>query len=142
MRMSLEENKDLVRRFYEAISAAGDLGVLDDVCSPTYAHRVGDEPHTLTWLRDIVRQFHTGFPDVRFAVEELIAEGDKVCARWTLRGTHLGEFQGNPATGQSIVVEDCFNIFRVAEGKLAEDRVHWGCQYHQIFAQIGGVPPQ
>ena len=41
--MSLEENKTLVRRFYEAISYDGDLAVLDDICVPTYAHRIGGE---------------------------------------------------------------------------------------------------
>jgi predicted ester cyclase len=140
--MSLDENKALVRRFYEAISADGDLTVLDDVCSTTYAHVVSGEPHPVDWLKDIVLQFHAGFPDVRFAVEDLIAEVGKVWARWTLRGTHLGEFQGNPPTRKAILIEDCFNIFRVADGELAEDSVHWGCEYRQIFAQIGGVPPQ
>ena len=89
--MSLAANKALVRHFYEAISADGDLAVLDDLRSTTYAHRVGGEPHTLAWLKDIVlQQVRAGIPDARYAVKVLISEGDKVWARWSLRVTHLG----------------------------------------------------
>jgi hypothetical protein len=52
--MSLEENKQLVRRFFEAINYDGNLSVLDDVCTAGYIHRVGGEEQSLTWLKDIV----------------------------------------------------------------------------------------
>jgi predicted ester cyclase len=88
----------------------------------------GGGPHSLAWFKDVVRQVRAGFPDVRFASEDLIAEGDTVWARWTLQGTHLGEFLGDPPTGKAICVEDCFNSLRVADGRLADDTPPWGCQ--------------
>jgi predicted ester cyclase len=141
--MSRDENKALVRRFFEALSYDGNLAVLDDLCGPTYTHRIGGESHSLTWLKDIVsHQFRAGFPDIGWAVEDLIAEGDKVWARSSLRGTHLGTFQANPPTGKIIRIEDCINIFLVANGRLVEDEVLWRRGFLEIFEQIGGVPPQ
>jgi len=106
--------------------------------------RVGQrgEPHSLAWVKDIVLEFRAGFPDVRFAIEDLAAEGDKVWVRWTLHGTHQGDFMGNPPTGKVIRVEDNFNILRVANGRLVEDDVLWQCGFLEIFEQIGGVPPR
>jgi steroid delta-isomerase-like uncharacterized protein len=65
--------------------------------------------------------FTTGFPDARIAIESCVADGDTVATRWTLTGTHRGEFQGIPATGREVTFSGIeFN--RVAAGKLAE---HW-----------------
>ena len=101
--MSLDGNKELVRRFYKAVSHDGNLAALDELCTSDYVHRPGSELRSLDWLKEVVMSFHKAFPDVRYAVEELIAEGDKVCVRWTLHGTHLGEFQGNPPTGRKKI---------------------------------------
>jgi steroid delta-isomerase-like uncharacterized protein len=59
------------------------------------------------------------FSDIQITIEDLFAEGDKVAARQTLRGTHSGEFQGIPATGKTATVTGIF-IFRLAGGKIVE----------------------
>jgi predicted ester cyclase len=62
------------------------------------------------------------FPDLHFTIEDMFAEGDKVATRWTIRGTHRGEFMGLPPTGNQVTWSG-INITRVVEGKLVEDWV-------------------
>jgi predicted ester cyclase len=127
-----------VRRFCEAVSHDGDLAALDELCGPEF-HHLNDD---LARLKDSMVQVRAGFPNLRFAVEDLIAEGDRVWLRWTLHGTHLGEFLGTPPTGKAIYLDDLFDIFRVANGKLVEVTPHWGCQYVKLFEQIGAALPE
>ena len=135
--MSLEENKALVRRYCTALSYDGDLAALDDLCGPEFTEGADD----LARVKARMSRFSTGFPDARFVVEDLIAEGDTVWLRWSLHGTHLGELLGMAPTGKAIHLDDLFNIFRVANGKLVEATPHWGCQYVKLFEQIGATPP-
>jgi predicted ester cyclase len=62
------------------------------------------------------------FPDRRFIVEDMIGEGDKVSARFTMRGTHKGEFRGIAPSGTELTMTG-IDMIRISEGKLVEDRV-------------------
>ena len=68
---------------------------------------------------DINFVVHLGFPDQTLTIEDLIADEDRVAARLTAVGTHLGEFRGIPATGRRITTET-FDFVRVADEKIAE----------------------
>ncbi len=86
-----------------------------------------------------------GFPDIQhtifqrkgFANEDIIAEGDKVVYRTTLKGTHTGEFMGIPPTGKSVVIND-FNLLRIAEGKIVES--WYDCNLLAVMRQLGLMP--
>lgn len=67
---------------------------------------------------------NSAFSDLNYNIEDIIAEGDKVCWRWVLRGKDTGVFQGMPATGKSIAITG-MSIVRLAEGRFVE---HWGEQ--------------
>jgi steroid delta-isomerase-like uncharacterized protein len=83
-------------------------------------------------------QYLNAFPDVKATVEDLMADGDKVVARVSYRGTHQGAFRGIPPTGKQIAVTG-INIFRIANGKLVE---HWGLTDRlAVLQQLGVVPP-
>ena len=62
------------------------------------------------------------FPDRRFVVEEMFAEGDKVSARFTMRGTHKGELRGIAPSGRKVTMIG-IDMIRLEEGKMVEDRV-------------------
>lgn len=80
--------------------------------------------------------FLAGFPDAHFTVEDVIAEGDKVVIKTTLRGTHQGPFAGVPASGNRIEIGGC-DVFRIRDGKIAEG---WTlCDSGTLFMQIGAV---
>jgi steroid delta-isomerase-like uncharacterized protein len=78
-----------------------------------------------------------GFPDIQWTLEELIAEGDKVAARFTMRGTHNGPFFGVPPTGKKIAVK-AMNFYRITNGKIVEE--HGQPDLLGLLQQIGAAP--
>lgn len=121
--MSTETNKTIVRRLLDAINTdneAAFLAVLEPAVLDHYS-LPGLPPGREGWNmnRKILR---AAFPDACWHEEDLFAEGDRVVGRYTLRGTHQGDFLGIPATGNSITVSN-IHILRIADGKIVE---HWG----------------
>ena len=132
-----EENKDLVRGWNRIFE--GDFAVAEDIIDEDCVYHNGP-PGILSGpegVKEWAIMFRNGFPDMRVAEEDYLAEGDKVVGRFMAQGTHQGEFMGVPATGNAISIAG-INIFRVAEGKIVE---HW-VQYDAmgLMQQIGGVP--
>ena len=120
-----EENKAIARRVYEIIST-GDFdraGEIVDSDAPDNELLPGDPPARLieTFL-DTFTEAREAFPDLSVAVEDVMAEGDQVAARVTMRGTHRGEFQGILPTGKRVEVK-AIDMFRISDGKIVE---HWG----------------
>lgn len=77
------------------------------------------------------------FPDVHATIDDLLSDGDKVVERTTARGTHRGEFNGVPATGNPVVWTE-IHIHRMTEGKIAE---LWSeIDFLSIFMQVGAMP--
>jgi len=116
--MSLEKNKVVVRKMFEAFNKR-NLALLDELIAPDYV----DQLHQLRGLDD-VKQFLTtlikGFPDLLMTIEDIIAEGDKVWVRVKVAGTNTGEFRGEPPSGKKYIYTDVHN-FRIVEGKIIED---------------------
>jgi len=136
--MSVEENKVLARRFYEELNKR-NLGVLDELCAANYVdhHPGGVEIHGPEELRQMMTGFFTAFPDLRFTVEDLIAEGDKVVARWTSQWTHRGDLQGIAPTGKEGATTG-IAILRIVGGKLVEE---WAqMDMLGMMQQIGAIP--
>ena len=106
--MLLETNKTVARRLLEEVWNKGNLAVLNEIIAQDHVSR---GPGTLPELpagpdgtKQLVTVYRNAFPDVRFTIDEQIAEGDQVVTRWTADGTHKGELQGIPATGKSSTV--------------------------------------
>ncbi len=121
------DNKALITRFHDAMNA-GDAELrskaIDEFVEPDVLIRT-PLPVDATGaeaLKEVFRRLHRAFPDLHIAMEDLIAEGDKVVARNTVTGTHQGEYMGLPPTGKSITYREIF-IFRVVNGRIAET---WG----------------
>jgi len=116
--MSLEENKAIIRRLFEAFNKR-NLASLDELI----AHDYVDYTNQLRGLGD-VKQFLTmlikGFPDLLMTIEDIIAEGDRVWVRIKVTGTNTGEFRGEAPTGRKFIYTDVHN-FRIVNGKIIED---------------------
>ncbi|MCD9017350.1 ester cyclase [Parachryseolinea silvisoli] len=85
----------------------------------------------------IISMMRSGFPDIQWTLEDLITEGDKVATRFTMRGTHNGEFLGVPATGKVIAVQ-AINFYLLVNEQIIEE-------YGQpdmlgLLRQIGAIP--
>jgi hypothetical protein len=104
-----EQNKDLVRRYYDQVINGRDLDAV--------AEFFADERVVAGVQRGCFAYFQS-FPDMHVALDELIAEGDSVFLRSTMTGTHDGEYKGIPATGRHIAAESA-EVFRIADGKFA-----------------------
>ena len=100
--MSLEENKALFRRWFEDVVNANDYAVVEELLAPGYvAHFPGaPEPIDRDGHKGMVEMFAAAFPDWQEAIQDVIAEDDRVVLRVTAGGTHEGEFQGIPPTGE------------------------------------------
>ncbi len=116
---SPEANKAIIRRFYEEILTKGDLAVADELCAPDYAGHFlpPTVPPGIEGLKQLLTMYRTAFPDLRFTIEDLIAQGDKVVARATTRGTNQGTFLGSAPTGKQVAVTG-IDMFRLVDGKV------------------------
>lgn len=85
----------------------------------------------------ILAMMRGGFPDIQWTLEETISEGDRVAARFTMRGTHNGTFLGMPATGRQFKVQ-AINLYRWSDGKIVEE--HGQPDLFGLMQQIGAVP--
>lgn len=133
-----EANKDVVRRIQEAYSG-GDLDALDELVAPDIVSHDAPPgaPAGLEGAKMGHRMLTAAFPDYHITLEELVAEGDRVVQRFTVSGTHKGEFMGFPPSGKGFTIPG-YSEYRIAGGRAVE---HWGVQdLMGCFIQLGLVP--
>jgi predicted ester cyclase len=135
----LERNKTLVRRLMGDDISRGDEATADAIIHPDFFDHTNPPgmQHGLEGHKAIVRLFRSVFPDPEWQIDDLIAEGDKVVARTTMRGTHLGAFFGIPPTGRNVEMNGV-HVMRIADGKIIE---HWGSNDDLgLMRQLGAIP--
>jgi steroid delta-isomerase-like uncharacterized protein len=121
-----EQNKAIVNRAWEA-SSKGDFETLKELGTSEYVWYLpsnSTKPISREEAIEKAKRLHSAFPDINFSIEELIAVGDKVICRYIMRGTHQGEFQGIPATGNMVEISGIM-ISRIENGKIVEEREDW-----------------
>jgi steroid delta-isomerase-like uncharacterized protein len=136
--MSTEDNKAVYRRCIEAMNKQDLAGCLEFFARDYVWH--GAPPGTApgpAGIKQINTAFWTAFPDLHFAVDDLIAEGDKVVWRVTMRGTHQGEFMGMPPTGKHVSFT-AIGIDRINDGKFVETWVNEDDL--GLLQQLGVIP--
>ena len=103
--MSTEDNKALVRRFYEEVFNQRNLALVDHLFTTNHVfHNPPTTLHGTEEFKQLLSVYITAFPDAHFTVEDEIAEGERVVIRWTVTGTHKGELQGIAPTGKHVTV--------------------------------------
>ncbi len=120
--MSIEENKKLVRRFYEELWNKGNYDIAYDLVADNYVRhdlRPGNPPGGPAGQARVAQDFRAAFPDLEFHLDLLIAEADMVAARWTMRGTNTGPWGNVAPTGRKAEFSGV-NLFRITDGKIAE----------------------
>jgi steroid delta-isomerase-like uncharacterized protein len=134
--VGLEENKDLVRAVFAPLQTI--IATHDELYGPDWVGRFpGMPPLDAEGHRQYSEAMIAAFPDIERSIEDLVAEGDKVVARWTARGTHTGDFQGLPPTGK-VATSSGITIFRIADGRIVEE---WSeSDMLGLLQQIGAIP--
>jgi steroid delta-isomerase-like uncharacterized protein len=134
-----EVNKLTMQRFVEFINTASET-LAEELISPSAIFHVPGSPEPMrgpAGYLAVIGMMRGGFPDIQWSLEEMVAEGDKVAARFIMRGTHQGAFFGVPPTGKKIAVQ-AMNIYRLANGKFVEERGQ--PDMLGLLQQIGAVP--
>jgi steroid delta-isomerase-like uncharacterized protein len=121
--MSIEENKQIVRRYQEIYNSNNLDDLLEVVSENLLTPKImAGIPSGIEGAKAAHRIMLAGFPDYQTSIDDLFAEGDKVVARITMSGTNTGSFMGIPATGKRVEFSGIY-IARIAKGKIVE---HWG----------------
>jgi len=144
--MSKEErNKTLARRYYAELMSGGDLSFVDKYMAPEFefSNPTHVDPYKGQEFKNLVTMLRGAFPDVKFTVEHLLAQGDTVVGHWTARGTHTGKpletLKGDiPAKGNPFVIDGMSWLRFNDEGKFVEARINEDTL--GLLLQIGAIP--
>jgi steroid delta-isomerase-like uncharacterized protein len=144
--VSAAESKAIARRFIEELWNARRLELAAELFAPdavTHQLRSGapdvSAPRTPDMIKRHINEWLAAFPDLRFTIEQMIAEADTVVTRCTMSGTHTGPWLGVAPTGQQVSVRMIVTQ-RIAAGRIAEDWVL--VESLGLFQQLGLVPPR
>ncbi len=140
--MSVQDNKAVVHNFIEEVWHEGNLDSIDKYIAPDYIRHTshtregGREVRGLDGARQSIAALRTSFPDIHFTSEDVLVDEDKVVVRWTVSGTHRGEFMGVSPTGKHVSWTG-INIYRIADGKIVE---RWANEDGvSLLQQLGAV---
>lgn len=136
--MSTEENKIIVRKFFEEGPSKGNLNIANELLSPDFALHVPlPAPPGIEGINEVITTCRAAFEHLNVTIEDMIAEGNKVAVRFTAHGVHKGDFMGLQATGKPITMTG-IEVFRIKDGKIAE---LWGeANLLGLMQQFGIIP--
>lgn len=136
--MTERSNKHIMERFTQEFLTTGDAALAEEFISPDIVlHFAGQELRGRNTYLGVVVANGDVFADLLWTVEDMVAEGDTVAVRYTMAGTHRGEFAGVPATDRAVVAQS-MAFYRLADGKIVEERAQ--LDMLGILQQIGGIP--
>lgn len=138
--MQTEDLKKLNEHFYDEVFRRRHVDAIDELLTDDFVEHT-PAPGQATdrqGAKEFIGQMLQAFPDIDFAIENQIAEGDTVAAVGTMTGTHQGEFLGVPATGRKVSVQ-VMDTGRVRSGRFYD---HWGLvDVPGLMAQLGVASP-
>ncbi len=137
--MSAEENKAIIRRFWEEVFNGRNLNLIDELYAKNWIYHgpAGQEVHGPEGLKQYLALYFKAFPDLHAKVEDIFAEGDRVGSRATCRGTHKGELMGIAPTGKQVTIA-VICISRLMKNNVVED---WELvDLFGMMQQLGVVP--
>ena len=136
--MPAEDPKAVIRLWIAAWNAQ-DLDAAEELLAPEFVRHDANLPDVVgpQAERQLIAGNLAAFPDLHFEIEQLIAEGDLVAARYRVQGTHQGDFLGIPGTGRPVTIQ-AVESYRLAGGKLAEQWVVMDAL--GLLQQLGAVP--
>ncbi len=141
--MSVEENKAVIRRYFDEVRSQGHLEVVDEIFSADAIRHTINGPQQAVPERQkrVVSQWRTAFPDYKDTILSLVAEGDQVVAHIMFTGTHTGIFEYESLgpwapTGKLIKCWEFFR-YRLADGKIIEASALW--DRRDFIRQLGVV---
>jgi steroid delta-isomerase-like uncharacterized protein len=138
--MSKEENKANSQRMVEEVANGGNYSIIGELISPDYVVHLpdGEDYRGIDGAKRYFTEMRTAAPDMHTTIEDMVAEGDIVAARFTSSGTHKGNFMGISPTGKKFTLQGA-NIVRYKNDKQAEVWLFYNIL--NILQQLGIAPP-
>lgn len=133
-----EKNKQVARQLFEVALNQGNWDVYNEIHTKDFVAHAGPKSATLSEDLDDAKGWRLAFPDGRYSVNQVIAEGEFVVVRFTGRGTNTGAGNGLPATGKQVELSG-ITIFRMVGGKIAEEWTEYNML--SLLKQLGLAPP-
>ena len=135
----VEENKAVIRRYVEDVQNGKNWDVYDELTAEDFVNHSAPPgvPDDREGQKMYLGAFMAAFPDCRFAIDDMIAEGDQVVTKKTFTGTHTEELSGIPPTGKHVTLQFA-DVMRVRDGKIVE---HWLAMDQMSFMQQLGLLP-
>ena len=115
----MTDNKTLVRHYIERVWDQHDYTAIDENIRSDYIQHSRNVPPGREGVKSFFKMIEGAFSDVKFTIEDMNAQGDKVVWRWTIQGKHTGIFQGLQPTGKDFAFSG-ISILRLEDGKFAE----------------------
>lgn len=143
--MGTEENKAVMRRFFEQAWNHDKLSVVEETFSTDNTHQFGGSPGRLApdQVREMITAWRTAIPDYRCHIESMVAEGDMVVTRLRFTGTHTSaslQIAGRTAAPQNKTFEEAEMVMtRLKNGKVVEAWATW--DRLSFLEQLGAIPP-
>jgi predicted ester cyclase len=116
--MSTEQNKAVVRRWMLEPLSGRNVEAADEVLAPNYVNRLTGAD--LAGMKAMLAGMSAALSDTRFEIEDLLAEGDSVVARWKMEATHTGSLMGEAPTGKRVSSRG-LTYYRLVNGQIVED---------------------
>ena len=137
--MSAEQLTAIHRRYNDEVINQGNLDLIDEIFTPNYVDHAHASPelHGPAGLKQFLTTFRTAFPDGHFTVEDRLVDGNRLVARWTMRGTHHGAFGGLPPTGKAVTITG------IAIHRFVDDKIEESWDYYDalgLLQQLGAMP--
>ena len=127
-----------MERFTGEFLPTGDAALAEQFISPDIVmHFAGQQQRGRDTYLAIVAANSQAFPDLKWTVEDMIADGDTVAVRYTMTGTHRGTFAGVAPTGKAVTAQS-MAFYRLADGKIVEERAQ--LDMLSLLQQMGAVP--
>lgn len=118
MAVSVQENVQLVQRFWDEVWTQGNLTATDDIVSTDFVlYTPQGQKNGAEGLKQWVTSIRSAAPDIQFIVDDTISEGNKVVTSWRGTGTNSGSFLGRPPTNKALAMTG-ISIFRIENGKI------------------------
>jgi len=126
----MEQNKEIIRQLYIEASVKKQRQITDKAPGNNFTqYTVSAKPSSLKTFHNFFTAVNAAFPDYELYIDNLIARGDRVMARYTISGTHKGDFMGVAPTNQRMSISG-IDVFRLDKGKVVQ---HWDAA-HQMSA--------
>ena len=135
-----EANRATAKSLFQEVFSQGNMDLVDEIVAPKFLHYTAGKMDVQgsEGYKDLIGAFRTAFPDLRIAIEDMVAAGSMVTVRQTYTGTHRGNLKGIPPTGAEVTFTGICTL-KISDSKIVEARTEYDVL--GLMLQLGALDP-